>query len=362
MSARCVIPVEPASGHGETVVIDVQQEGSHALDLRLVGCEGESPFVASIKQRNIGKLKHKFKGSDDEWATVLSHFLLQKHPEHASILDRVRMVYTLKDNNLELSIRQDVQGIKVTLGEIILPRDDEFEFNPFDWAQASARAHARTLQEMADLNSRARSEQDTITKLNAQLEDFVKTKNEAETAMLQQFMELLNEKKRKIRDQSRILAGTKEDKGTASAVQSARTGTKTRKAGASRASKRKASAQAAEPVLAGDSDSDQMEVDQAKTEEQDEEEALEPGTPDRSDDETESEDEDDAIVPKARDRVSQPARASPGANSTDEEVESKGVPPPRSLPFGRPATRSKGSEQKPLPSAEDDDETEDDEL
>jgi hypothetical protein len=60
-------------------------------------------------------LKRKFKGTDDEWATVLSHFLLQQPPEegHAGILDGVRMVYTLKKKNLELSFRQDVQGIKV---------------------------------------------------------------------------------------------------------------------------------------------------------------------------------------------------------------------------------------------------------
>jgi hypothetical protein len=62
-------------------------------------------------------LKHKFKGSDDEWAAVLSHFLLQQQPEegHADILDGVRMVYTLKSNNLELSFRHDVQGIKVSI-------------------------------------------------------------------------------------------------------------------------------------------------------------------------------------------------------------------------------------------------------
>lgn len=102
----------------------------------------------------------------------------------------------------------------MTLGEIILPRDEELEFNPFDWAQASAQAHAQTLQQMADLKARFSSEQDTITKLNAQLEDFIKAKDEAETAMLQQFMELLNEKKRKIRDQSRLLAGAKVDRTT----------------------------------------------------------------------------------------------------------------------------------------------------
>lgn len=100
---------------------------------------------------------------------------------------------------------------QVTLGEIVLPKDDEYEFNPFEWAQVSAKAHSQTLQELAGLRTKAQSEQDTIAKLTAQLEDFIKAKNETETAMLQQFMVLLNEKKRKIRDQSRLLATAKVD-------------------------------------------------------------------------------------------------------------------------------------------------------
>lgn len=64
---------------------------------------------------------------------------------------------------------------------------------------------------MAELQARVSSEQQITAKLNAQLDEFIKTKNEAETAMLRQFMALLNEKKRKIRDQNRLLAGAKLD-------------------------------------------------------------------------------------------------------------------------------------------------------
>ena len=95
-----------------------------------------------------------------------------------------------------------------------MPEDDEFEFNPFEWAQTSAVAHAETLQKVAVLEATINSKHDTIAKLNAQLDDFIRAKNETETAMLQQFMTLLNEKKRKIRDQSRLLAGVKVDKTT----------------------------------------------------------------------------------------------------------------------------------------------------
>lgn len=87
-------------------------------------------------------------------------------------------------------------------------------FNPFEWAQASAQAHVHTLRALANLNTQANSEQDTIAKLSAQLDDFIKTKNESESAMLQRFMVLLNEKKRKIRDQNRLLASAKVDKDT----------------------------------------------------------------------------------------------------------------------------------------------------
>ena len=49
MGARCIIPVESANGRAQTVVMEVQQEGSSPLDLRLVGCEGENPYVTSSK-------------------------------------------------------------------------------------------------------------------------------------------------------------------------------------------------------------------------------------------------------------------------------------------------------------------------
>lgn len=365
MSARNIVPVEPANG-GDTVVIEVLQEGSHPLDVRLVGCEGETPYVTSIKHRNLGALKHKFKGSDHEWATIVSHFLLQQQPEvgEAALLDGIRMVYTLKNKSLELSFRKDVQNIKVTLGEIILPEDDEFEFNPFEWAQVSAVAHAQTLKQMVDLEAQVKSKQQTIAKLNAQLEDFIKTKHETETAMLQQFMQLLNEKKRKIRDQSRLLAGAKVEKPTTAAVQSSRANaktadTKTRRAGASRTSKRKAPAQSAEPDVVPKSDSDQMEIDQAKAEEQSNDEMPEPMTPEQSDNETDVEDEP---APTATARSSQTLRSTSVAHSSKSEAtESKGVPPPRALPFvkrtGMP-TRSRDV----TAADDDDDETDDEEL
>ncbi|KAF2878362.1 hypothetical protein BDV95DRAFT_19977 [Massariosphaeria phaeospora] len=369
MGARHIIAVPPANTADEVVVVEVQQEGPQPLDVRLVGCEGENPYVTSIKQRDIGPLKHKFKGSDEEWEATLSYFLLQRQPEGhpPSILDGVWMVCAVKGSDLRVSFQRDVQGIKVLLGEIVLPRDEEFEFNPFDWAQASAQAHADTLRALAELRGKATDEQSIIAQLNAQLEDFIKTKNETESAMLQQFMELLNEKKRKIRDQSRLLAGAKVDKNAASAVASTRKETKSRKAGPSRASKRKVPAKAAN--TAPGSDSDQMEIDQAKAEEQDEDSVPGAATPDRtSDDETE---DDDEIVrsgsvlsaPQLREKSSDVReRNSTVAQPEDAAAngESDAPPPKRGLPFGRPSTRNRPAQKEPSPPlADDGDETED---
>jgi hypothetical protein len=76
--------------------------------------------VFAVKQRDIKKWQHKFKGSDAEWEVILSHFLLQTQPEgeDAAILDGVRMVSTIKNDQIQITIRQDVQGIKVNMPAI----------------------------------------------------------------------------------------------------------------------------------------------------------------------------------------------------------------------------------------------------
>lgn len=53
MRGRYIVPVEPAAGAGEVVVVEVQQQGSHPLDVRLVGCEGESPYVTTSKTAGV---------------------------------------------------------------------------------------------------------------------------------------------------------------------------------------------------------------------------------------------------------------------------------------------------------------------
>jgi hypothetical protein len=107
-----------------------------------------------------------------------------------------------------------------------------------------------------------------------------------------------------------------------------------------------------------------MEIDQAKAEEQDDEEMPEPMTPEQSDNET---DEEDEPAPRPRGRSSETLRASSAVaqSSTSEALKSRGVPPPRALPFEKGmATRNRDVEKQPAPVLVDDDdaETSDEEL
>ena len=77
------------------------------------------PFVFDtliiVSHRNIPKLKRKFKGTADEWEQILSHFLLQTQPAGDDrLLQNVRMVYALKPDSIEMTIQQDVKGIKAS--------------------------------------------------------------------------------------------------------------------------------------------------------------------------------------------------------------------------------------------------------
>lgn len=235
----------------------------------------------------------------------------------------------------------------MTLGEIPLLKDEEEELNPFEWAQISAKHHQQTLKELAKLRLGASSEQDTIKKLQAQLDDFITTKNNTEKEMLEQFMQLLNEKKRKIRDQSRLLASAKIDENKAKAVTSAREATKpatestkTRKTVAPRPSTRSSKRKATSKVPKAESESE-AEEPEANNGEMDVDMDSEPGvaTPDRLADE-DTEDEQDQVV---------------------------SIPERRTLPFTR-AKSSRLSPQKTMTMtksaavAGDGDETEDEEL
>lgn len=53
MADRHIIPIPAANDDGPVVVVEVRHEGPHPLDVQLVGCEGENPYVAKSKIAGI---------------------------------------------------------------------------------------------------------------------------------------------------------------------------------------------------------------------------------------------------------------------------------------------------------------------
>lgn len=99
-----------------------------------------------------------------------------------------------------------------------------------------------------------------------------------------------------------------------------------------------------------------MEIDQSKAEERDEESGPEAATPDRStDDETEDEGEGAASsVQQTKKESAETSETNASVAQIPKVSHTRAEPPPRrELPFGRPATRSKGVIPPPTDEAED---------
>lgn len=93
----------------------------------------------------------------------------------------------------------------------MLKQDDEQPLEVFDWCGVAV-ARADSLEgQITSLSSRYRVAEDTIHKLNRQLEDFIRLKDQDHRHLVANFARLLNEKKLKIRNQQRLLSTAKVD-------------------------------------------------------------------------------------------------------------------------------------------------------
>lgn len=218
------------------------------------------------------------------------------------------------------------------------------------------------------MKAKYQSSSDTINKLQAQLEDLVKAKREHEEELTAQFALLLNDKKKKIRNQQRILVSAKVDPKLAKAVKKAAAEGKGRQAASSRQLKRKTGPQA--ETSDSSDDFEKMDVDTRKSHALNEDEQQDSGqeaTPSVTEDE--DDDNNEGLPLHTRSRQATPEGA--------EGRRAKGMPQtstppaPRELPFAkRTAGRGKEPEKakSPIPEpadgedAETEGETDDDEL
>jgi hypothetical protein len=109
------------------------------------------------------------------------------------------------------SARSETDSKQQRLGAIVLKQDDEQSVELFDWAGSST-ARADTLeQEISDLTSRYTLAGETIQRLRQQLEELIQAKSQHESQLVTNFVQILNEKKLKVRNQQRLLAAATVD-------------------------------------------------------------------------------------------------------------------------------------------------------
>ncbi|OQE34367.1 hypothetical protein PENCOP_c019G08187 [Penicillium coprophilum] len=212
---------------GDFVLVQVSCTGPAPLDLSLTATEGESPYVGSVKQAHLKDFQAKnYQGSDDEWNKTVSLILGQystpsNEPDWATGLEASANILGFDEGNKEIviTIRKRVQSITQRLGAFILKQNDEQAVELFEWTGiAAARTHMLE-EQVSSLTGRYRLAEDTIHRLNEQLEELMTAKTEHENRLVGNFVQVLNEKKLRIRNQQRLLASATVDATKVSEIQ-----------------------------------------------------------------------------------------------------------------------------------------------
>ncbi|KAI9873808.1 MAG: hypothetical protein M1830_010587 [Pleopsidium flavum] len=385
MVTDLILRLSRSDSLGDYVLVHVSTNGASPLDLKLIATEGEAPYVGSVKQASTIQIQTKnYQGSDEEWNNMLSWIFLRRRLEgrNAEALLGLETVASIAGTKLTITLRKNIGGITQRLGIITLEQDESQAVELFEWAGKAVEASTTLETEVASLSARYRTQQETLAQLNHQLENLIRAKAEHEDVLLEKFMELINAKKLKIRDQQRLLAGAKVEPDKAGRVRDARGSTKSREPAASRSGKRKKNVQAVAAALDSDGDVfEEMDVVKNKKADSEQDEAERASTPNKSDLDA-TEDEDDLDLDPVY--TAQPIESGIGSKGKAIEVvkehdaerstAKKASPPPRrDLPFAQqPRAKGVSKEDQPrspkseAPNNEDgvetEGETDDDEL
>ncbi|KAL6801855.1 hypothetical protein J3E68DRAFT_394573 [Trichoderma sp. SZMC 28012] len=350
MAASRVIKLPRDDDESTYALIQVIQRGSKPLDVKLVGTEGEAPYVTSLKHDRVASLQvPNCPVSESEWQAILeSLFSLQP------VTDIQATARIESETSLSITIRKRVQGITQRLGSIELKHDENEGIELFKWCAETTDALAQSNVALAEAAAHAKELETTVKELKSQLDELITSKEDDETALLLKFRDLLNEKKVKIREQQKILA--------AGPIQSSQQASQrlqppdtqpSRTPAPSRPRKRKVQAVKNEP------EEDEMEVDKIKIEPQDseQEETAEDTASGGSDDDDDDDGGDDGNTRDDEAASGDDSSPGPAPKAAPPPKKSAEQPPaPRSLPFAKKAAPAKA------PAAEEETESDDDEL
>lgn len=365
-----VLRLKRTDHKSEHLLLNITRRGPKDLDLNLIATDKEHLFHGSIKESSVKSFQAtNFTGDLEQWKAMLSFALLRKSPDgpRPDFLQGVETVASISGDTVAITFRKNVDGITQRLGTIKLQQNDEEEIQIFDWVESAVATSDDLRAEMEKLQDSATSQQDQIARLTRGLDNLFKAKKEHEDELLSKFAALLNTKKLKIRDQQRLLNGAQIDPEAVEEVAQARapSANASRRAGASRAGKRKANGSKGPVEVEKDGNNDDAETVATENPEDDSERTRQE-TPETEDgDTTENEaDADPSIASKSSKATgkSQTSRGQATQKQTNNE-ETMEVDEGRSSSLPRRRKR-----REPTPpaavsnTADDDDETTDDEL
>lgn len=370
MATEHILYLHRSDSDSEHVLVNVSSGGPSPLDLKLLATEGESPYIATIRQSRISKLRDKRNQlSNDQWENVLHSTLLQRRFQgsEASTLEKLEVLANLSGDQLSIIFRNNISGITQKLGEVVFKKDESQELDITGWTGTAVERSRGLDRQVQDLALKYDEQSKKMERLHNQLEDLIKAKKEHENSLLQQFRELLNTKKLKIRDQQRLLATAKVDPKQVAKLHNTRLASKPRVAAASRIGKRKA--------MSGHrgSESSEESGSEGKAHKQKPETDLseQMNTPEHSDQDVTDDESGDlpGSIPQAA-KLSESYKAADGTErATDEGMQLDTLPPTRDLPFGEGGRReqakrlaTEGRSMRTQETMSEDEETDDDEL
>ena len=303
----------------------------------------DTDHSSEVRQSRISRLRDKRSQlSETQWENILRFSLLRQRIPILDIgpVEKLEVVATIAGDTLAIHFRNNISGITQKLGEILLKQDEDQEIDAISWCGTAIQRSTSLETEVQDLTTKYDQQSKTIEKLNKQLGDLIEAKREHENSLLEKFRALLNNKKIKIRDQQRLLAGANVDPKQTAKVNGARKSSKpSHKPEASRAGKRKANdlpkaSQSSEEEDSFEPKTDTRAQTQRPKEESDGSEQI--NTPEGSDNEVTEDDSDD-------DLDSAPHQTTLPSNSDNRDGDNAGIgntqleelPPRRDLPFGK---------------------------
>ncbi|KID75862.1 uncharacterized protein G6M90_00g049330 [Metarhizium brunneum] len=318
MAPTRILKFSQSENESSYVLVQVSSKGSKPLDLKLVGTEGEAPYVCSLRHDRVASLRVKnCPVSEAEWQTILQSVF-----EQQPLPDIQASATVQSGSSVSLTIRKQVQGITQRLGAITLTHDGGEAIELFEWCATSVDAVTQTNAAASASDARVRDLQTAVGELKSQLDELVAAKQEDEVVLLQKFRDLLNEKKVKIREQQKIITdlsandAPREEVDEVDEVDEVQTAKRGRKA-----PKRKAQA------VENESPEEDVDMTAEKGESEDEDaESTTEATASVANDEDEDEDEDEDMD---MDRTADEAAREPLPPQKTQGA----PPPPRALPF-----------------------------